>query len=84
MFFKLAFEKAEIANLSSEERSEYEHNLKVYRDYKNTIDTAFDEGKLECKLERNFEMAKTLKENGVAIEIIIKTTGLSKEEFDKL
>jgi predicted transposase/invertase (TIGR01784 family) len=82
--FKQAFEKAEIAKYSPAERDEYEQSLKVYRDYKNTIDTAFDEGKLEGKAERNFEVAKSLKENGVSIEIIIKTTGLTKEEIEKL
>jgi len=77
---KEAFVKAEINNLSAEERSNYEQNLKIYRDYKNTIDTAFDEGKIEGKIE----VAKALKTNGVAIDIIVKTTGLSENEIDKL
>jgi len=86
--FIQAFNKAELAKYSVEEREEYEHNLKIYRDYKNTIDTAFDEGILEGilkgKIEGKIEVAKSLKENGVSIEIIIKTTGLSKKEIEKL
>jgi predicted transposase YdaD len=54
----------------------YEMNLKNYRDYKNTVDTAFDvgklegrlegilEGKLEGKLEREQEIAKSAKKWG--------------------
>jgi predicted transposase/invertase (TIGR01784 family) len=45
--FEKAFEKAAISNYTSEERNEYENNLKIYRDYKNTMDTAYDEGKME-------------------------------------
>ena len=82
--FTQAFEKAEISNYNLEERNEYEQSLKTYRDLKGVIDTAFDEGKLEGKLERNFEVAKVLKENGVSVGIIIKITGLSKIEIDKL
>ena len=94
--FVKAFEKAEIAKYTERERIEYEESLKVYRDLKGVIDTAFDEGKIEGKVEgkiegkiegkveRNFEVAKTLKENGISMEIIIKSTGLSKEQIDKL
>ncbi len=62
----------------------YEKSLKTYRDLKGVIDTAFDEGKLEGKLERNIEIAKALKESGVSTDIIIKTTGLSEDEINKL
>ncbi len=78
--FTQAFEKAELAKLGYEELVKYEMNLKVYRDYKNTIDTAFDEGKLEGKLE----IAKSLKESGIPTDIIIKTTGLFESEVNKL
>ena len=78
--FDQAFELAEIANLNELEKNEYEQSLKIFRDYNNTIDTAFDEGKMEGKME----VAKTLKENGVATDIIMKSTGLSKEQIDNL
>jgi predicted transposase/invertase (TIGR01784 family) len=62
--------------------------LKTYRDLKGVIDTAFDEGKLEGivegKLEGKLETAKSLKSLGIAFEIISKSTGLTKEEIEKL
>ncbi|MFY7812195.1 MAG: Rpn family recombination-promoting nuclease/putative transposase, partial [Flavobacterium sp.] len=45
--FIQAFEKSEIAKFGQAELENYEMNLKIYRDYKNTVDTAFDEGKIE-------------------------------------
>ena len=53
--FVQAFEKAALANLGQSELEKYEMNLKIYRDYKNTVDTAFDEGKLEGKIEGKLE-----------------------------
>ena len=61
---------------SIEETKEYEESLKIYRDYKNTIDTAFDEG--------INKVAKNLKKEGIDIELIIKVTGLTKEQIDTL
>ena len=78
--FSQAFEKAELAKFGQVELANYENSLKIYRDLKGVIDTAFDEGKLEGKLE----IAKSLKENGIAFEIIQKTTGLSKDEIERL
>jgi predicted transposase/invertase (TIGR01784 family) len=43
IFAKL-FEQAEIANYTAREYHEYEQSLKVYRDLKNVIDTAFEDG----------------------------------------
>ena len=80
VIFTQAFEKAELSKFSDTEIDKYENSLKVYRDLKAVIDTAFDEGKLEGKLET----AKLLKANGIANDIIIKTTGLSTKEIDKL
>jgi len=42
------------------------------------------EGKAEGKAEEKIEVAKKLKENNVSIDIIICSTGLSKEEIEKL
>lgn len=78
--FTQAFEKAELAKFGQEELHSYENSLKIYRDLKGVIDTAFDEGKTEGKIE----VAKALKESGVPTNIIIKATGLSESEIDKL
>lgn len=34
-----------------EEKEDFKENIKYYRDLKNVIDTAFDEGKIEGKIE---------------------------------
>ena len=77
--FEKAFEKAELSKLGHVDLNKYENSLKFYRDYKNTIDTAFDEGKIEGKIET----AKKLKALGVDINIISNSTGLTKEEIEK-
>ena len=82
--FNKAFEKAEIAKFGPIEMEQYEMNLKQYRDYKNTIDTAFDDGKIEGKMEGNIETAILLKKLGVDIHIISESTGLSQFEIEKL
>lgn len=74
--FTEAFEKAELANFNPIELQKYQNSLKIYRDLKGAIDTAFDEGKIE--------VARNLKNLGVEIEIISKSTGLSKDEINKL
>jgi hypothetical protein len=58
----------------------YENSLKIYRDLKGIIDTAFDEGKLEGKLE----IAKSAKQMGLRVDDIIKLTGLSKDVIVRL
>jgi predicted transposase/invertase (TIGR01784 family) len=78
--FSTAFEKAEIAKYGIAEQNSYENSLKIYRDLKGVIDTAFDEG----KLEGNRETAKQLKILGVEYEIISKSTGLSITEIELL
>jgi predicted transposase/invertase (TIGR01784 family) len=77
-------EKAELAKFGSIERDKYETSLKNYRDLKSVIDTAFDDGKLEGMLEARIESARQLKALGVSIEIIMKSTNLSKEEIENL
>lgn len=79
VFTKL-FEVAEIAKFTPKEREAYEESLKYYRDIKNVVDTSREEG----REERAVEIAKELKNNSVPIEIIIQSTGLSKDEIDNL
>ena len=82
--FTQAFEKAELAKYGQADLDNYENSLKTYRDLKGVIDTAFDEGKLEGKLERNIEVAKSAKKMGLPIADIMKLTGLSESEINKL
>jgi predicted transposase/invertase (TIGR01784 family) len=94
--FEKAFEKAELAKFGQEEMDKYESSLKLYRDLKGVIDTAFIDGRSEGKIEGleegrqaglqegKYNMAKLLKDNGVQIQLIIQTTGLTREEIDLL
>ncbi len=45
--FDRLFNEAEIAQFSPQDRTAYEDSLKYYRDVKNSLDTAFEEGKIE-------------------------------------
>jgi predicted transposase/invertase (TIGR01784 family) len=78
--FNQAFEKAELAKFGQAELANYENSLKIYRDLKGVIDTAFDEG----KFERSVEMAKVMVAEGEPIEKIMKYTGLTKKEIERL
>ncbi len=61
-----------------------EDSLKYYRDLRNSLYTAREEGKEEGKKEEKNEIAKNLLKNNVPIEIIINSTGLTKEQIELL
>jgi predicted transposase/invertase (TIGR01784 family) len=71
---------AEIAKFTPEQVLSYENSLKYYRDLKNSLDTARDEGKIEGKIE----IAKKMILNGMDISLIIEMTGLTEQEIEKL
>jgi len=74
--FEKLFSEAEIAKLKPEDMKAYEESLKVYRDNYSVIETA--------KNDTRIEIAKELKKNGAPTELIQKSTGLSKEQIEKL
>jgi len=78
--FAQAFEKAELAKFDTTELDNYESSLKIYRDLKGVIDTAFDEGKIEGKIETAINL---IIENSTN-EFISKITGLDIEQVEKL
>jgi len=78
--FIQAFEIAEIANYTEQERSEYEQSLKMFRDYNNTLDTAFDDGKIEGKKEVIYQGRKM----GLNNSDLSKLTGLFENEIERL
>jgi predicted transposase/invertase (TIGR01784 family) len=82
--FTQAFEKAELAKFNQAELDGYETSLKIFRDNKAVLDYAIENAYDEGKIEGRSEVAKALKESGIATEIIIKTTGLSASEIEKL
>lgn len=86
--FEKLFETAEIAGFSQDQVRSYEDSLKYYRDLKNTLDTARDEGKIEGKIEGiiegKIEVAKNLLKNDVSMDLIVKSTGLTEKEINDL
>ena len=82
------FEEAEIAKFSQQELREYEDSLKAYRDIKNSIDTAKEEGREEGREEgiakEKLATAKRLLGMGLTQEQVAQGAGLSIEEIEKL
>ena len=91
IFLRL-FELAEIAKFSPIEVRNYEDSLKAYRDLKNSIDTAREEGRIEGIKEGEkegiikgkAEIVIRLKGLGYDVKAIAEITGLSKEEALKV
>ena len=94
--FKRLFEQAEIARYTPEERQDYEDSLKAYRDMKNVLDTAelrgLEKGRKEGRkegieqgtFEERRKNAKAMKALGLPLETIVKVTGMSADDIDKL
>jgi predicted transposase/invertase (TIGR01784 family) len=98
--FQRGFEIAEISHLNIEQYEQYKKSLVQYLEVKNVFDTAFEEGEkvgiekgieqgiekgLEQGIEKGIErVAKALKEQNVAIEIIVESTGLSYEAIQRI
>ncbi|HPH19563.1 MAG TPA: Rpn family recombination-promoting nuclease/putative transposase [Haliscomenobacter sp.] len=78
--FEKAFKTAEVANMTPEQRDEYEQSRLSYLEVKEAVNTAEMDGHKRARIE----IARELKKNGVAKDIIKKSTGLSDDEIDKL
>ena len=79
IFTKL-FDAAAIARFSPTELREYEDSLKAYRDIKNSLDTAKEEGRAEGIAM----VAKMMYAKGMDIDVIASMTGLSTDEVESL
>ena len=113
--FKKLFKVANYSAMNDNERAKYEESLKYYRDLKNSLDTAFDDGKKESydelmplieqerqKAEQERQKAEqkdkdlqkerqkmqttihNMKKSGLSKEEIVKLTGISIDEINKL
>ena len=98
--FDRLFEEAEIAKFTPQEMREYEASKKAYRDIKNSIDTAKQEGLAEGieigmekgmkqgmekgKHEANTETAQRLLAMGLPAEQVAKATQLPLEIIKNL
>ena len=77
---------------TEDEYQEYEESLKHYRDLKNSLDTAYDdgksegiaEGKAEGIINKARETAQKMKSKKYSIDEISDITGLSIEEIQKI
>jgi predicted transposase/invertase (TIGR01784 family) len=86
--FDQLFETAEIAKFTPEQVQSYEDSLKYYRDIKNSLDTAKEEGKeegrIEGKIEEKRAIAKNLLKENLDLYLIAQATGLTIEEIERL
>ena len=74
--FQKLFDSAEIAKFDTEQRLAYEQSLKYYRDIKNVVDTAKDEGaEEEC-----LATLAGLLDFGASMEVMMAATRLSEQE----
>jgi predicted transposase/invertase (TIGR01784 family) len=78
--FEKLFEVAEISRFTREQIISYEDSLKYYRDLKNSLDMARDEGREE---ERN-DIARKMRANGLPIATIAAITGLTAAQIEAL
>ena len=87
-YFEDMVEEAEFANMSFDEQEAYIQAMKNRWDFQNTIDFAREEGREEGKEEgkelKALEMARNLKEFGVEVSIIARSSGLSEEQIRAL
>ena len=90
--FKKLAEIADVNTLTKEEHDKYDSSIKVLRDnivvYQGAIQKGRAEGRAEGReegrLEEKLANARSLKQNGVPIEIIAKSLGLSIAEVEAI
>ena len=87
VFQKLA-SIAEVSSLSKEERQAYDESLRQYRDTISVMQGQWmeghEKGRAEGRAEERLKNARNLKENGVPIDVIAVSLGLTEEEITKL
>jgi len=73
-----------VDKLSAEEQLNYNSHIKNLRNEASRMWTLKVDAEERAKLEKAKEIAKELRKNGVLVDLIVKSTGLSKEDIDKL
>ena len=79
VFQKLA-SIADVASLSKNERSDYDRNLRKYRDTVAVMEGQYMEGRAEGRME----VARNLRKMGMSVSDIVQATGLTEEEINTL
>ena len=98
--FDRLFEEGEIAKFTPQEMREYETSKMAYRDIKNSVDTAkregiaegmekgmkegLEKGRAEGMNQRSLDIARNMLADGVDINLIMKYSGLTQEQIEKL
>jgi predicted transposase/invertase (TIGR01784 family) len=82
--YEKAFEVAEIARYSPQEYAAYMDSIKAYRDFKNSVDTAYKEGSLEGEMKEKINIAKAMKKEGLSLDLIAKLTQLDLSTIEKI
>lgn len=88
-YFRRLLDVANVNALSLKERATYDENLKIYRDWKATMEYAVEEAgnsKVKQKVERlaTLRNARNMKKAGVDLSLIAECTGLSLEIIQSL
>ncbi|MCG8699699.1 MAG: Rpn family recombination-promoting nuclease/putative transposase [Bacteroidales bacterium] len=73
-----------VDTLPEDEQKNYSQHLKDLRNEASRILTLKEEAKDRAKREEKIEIAKEMKNDNVSLELIIKYTGLTKDEIDGL
>ena len=76
--------KLEYMSMSDEERREYRDYMVSVHAAKDAIETAKDEGRAEGELAKAIDTARSMKTDGMTVELIAKYTGLNAEEIERL
>ena len=76
-----AIEELEYLSQDEKTRQIYEEQLKAEFDYNSGIYAAFRDGKLEGKLETQFETARKMRQKGFSATEIQEITGLSEAQL---
>lgn len=82
--FTQAFQVAEVANFSKEQREEYEKSRLSYIGIRQVAETAERDGVQRGLQEGKREIARKLKQMGLSDADIQKATGLSQEDIENL
>ena len=87
-YFRRLLAVANVNALSPKERATYDENLKIYRDWKATMEYAVEEaetkGKAEGERLATLRNARNMKKAGVDLSLIAECTGLSLEIIQSL
>jgi predicted transposase/invertase (TIGR01784 family) len=75
---------ASVRSLTKDEEQQYFYALNTYRTNKSAWDYAQETANKEGRAEERTDIARNLKSMNMSVDVIMRATGLSKEEIEKL